>query len=91
MTDVDKIPHRAFAVWWKDLDRWDVKFFAARLKSVYPVGTGVQKHLLEPQTPGQFEGRLTSNSQNASCWVETSQNRGDLPRATDTAKTIYPG
>jgi type I restriction enzyme, S subunit len=29
-------PH-AFAVWWKDFERWDVKFFSARVRSTYPV------------------------------------------------------
>ncbi|MFH1171903.1 MAG: hypothetical protein V1778_05220, partial [bacterium] len=29
-------PH-AFALWWKDLARWDVKFFSARVRSSYPV------------------------------------------------------
>jgi type I restriction enzyme, S subunit len=31
------IAPRAFAVWWKDLERWDVKFYSARVRSVYPV------------------------------------------------------
>jgi type I restriction enzyme, S subunit len=30
-------PIRAFAVWWKDFERWDVKFFSARIRSSYPV------------------------------------------------------
>ena len=28
---------RAFAVWWKEFERWDVKFFSARARSTYPV------------------------------------------------------
>jgi type I restriction enzyme S subunit len=47
MTAADKLPHRAFAVWWKDLERWDVKFFAARLKSAFPVvrlGPYIREH-----------------------------------------------
>lgn len=28
---------RAFAVWWKNFERWDVKFFSARVHSTYPV------------------------------------------------------
>jgi type I restriction enzyme, S subunit len=30
-------PIRAFAVWWKDFERWDVKFFPARIRSSYPI------------------------------------------------------
>jgi len=47
MTAAEKLPHRAFAVWWKDLERWDVKFFAARLKSAFPVvrlGPYIREH-----------------------------------------------
>jgi type I restriction enzyme, S subunit len=31
------VASRAFAIWWKDLERWDVKFFSARVRSSYPV------------------------------------------------------
>jgi len=37
MTAMNSIASRAFAVWWKDLERWDVKFFSARVRSSYPV------------------------------------------------------
>ncbi|MFH1549014.1 MAG: restriction endonuclease subunit S [Planctomycetota bacterium] len=28
---------RAFAAWWRDFERWDVKFFSARVRSSFPV------------------------------------------------------
>lgn len=37
MMAVTTPPIRAFAVWWKDFERWDVKFFSARIRSSYPV------------------------------------------------------
>ena len=37
MTATTPMTSRAFAVWWKDLERWDVKFFSARVCSSYPV------------------------------------------------------
>jgi type I restriction enzyme S subunit len=37
MTATPSITSRAFAVCWKDLERWDVKFFSARVRSAYPV------------------------------------------------------
>ena len=37
MTATNTIAPHAFAVWWKDFERWDVKFFSARVRSSYPV------------------------------------------------------
>ena len=37
MTATNTIAPHAFAVWWKDFERWDVKFFSARVRSTYPV------------------------------------------------------
>lgn len=37
MTATNQAASHAFAVWWKDLERWDVKFFSARVRSAYPV------------------------------------------------------
>jgi restriction endonuclease S subunit len=37
MTSVTTARPRAFAVYWKDFERWDVKFFNTRIKSSYPI------------------------------------------------------
>ncbi|MCE5264104.1 MAG: hypothetical protein LLG97_11290 [Deltaproteobacteria bacterium] len=37
MTATPSITSHALAVWWKDLERWDVKFFSARVRSTYPI------------------------------------------------------
>ena len=37
MMVINTIASHAFAVWWKDFERWDVKFFSALVRSTYPV------------------------------------------------------
>ena len=37
MTVATLMTSRAFAVWWRDLERWDVKFFSALVRSTYPI------------------------------------------------------
>lgn len=37
MTAAETMPRRAFAVWWKEFDRWDVKYFTARVRSTFPI------------------------------------------------------
>jgi len=37
VTATNTFASRAFAVWWKDFERWDVKFFSARVRSAYAV------------------------------------------------------
>jgi restriction endonuclease S subunit len=37
MTTMSAIAPHAFSVWWKDFERWDVKFYSARVRSTYPV------------------------------------------------------
>lgn len=37
MTTAATARPRAFAVYWKDFERWDVKFFKTRIKSSYPI------------------------------------------------------
>jgi hypothetical protein len=51
-----------------------------------PAGTGVQKHLLEPQTAGQFERDMNRSPQNVRQLVQTSQNQSAEPLATNAAK-----
>ena len=47
MTAVSAIPPRAFAVWWREFDRWDVKSFTARVRSTFPIvqlGSYIHEH-----------------------------------------------
>ena len=47
MTEAGTTASRAFAVWWKDFERWDVKFFSSRIRSTYPIvrlGPYIQEH-----------------------------------------------
>jgi type I restriction enzyme S subunit len=37
VTATNQVTSCVSAVWWKDLERWDVKFFSARVRSSYPV------------------------------------------------------
>jgi len=37
MTATTLAQSRSFALWWKDLERWDVKFFSARTRSTYSI------------------------------------------------------
>jgi hypothetical protein len=53
-----------------------------------PAGTGVQKHLLEPETSDQFERDMNRSLQNTRRRAEVRQNRSVAPLATDAANTI---
>jgi hypothetical protein len=47
-------------------------------------------HQLELETTGEFERGLNGHARNASRWVETDQNQGGQPLATDAANIILP-
>jgi hypothetical protein len=47
-------------------------------------------YLLEPETAGEFAGRMRSNGQNVSKPIEAGKNLESPRRANDAAKTIYP-
>jgi hypothetical protein len=53
-----------------------------------PIGTGVQKYLLEPETAGQFECGMNLRLQNVRRLVAAGQNPSAEPLATTAANTI---
>ena len=55
-----------------------------------PIGTGVQMHLLELETTGQFERGMNRSPQNIRQLAETGQNQIDERLPSDTANTILP-
>ena len=55
--------------WWKRSAGYRRVRYVGRERQ--PVGTGVQKHLLEPETAGQFERGMNRNPQNARQRVQT--------------------
>ncbi len=55
-----------------------------------PAGTGVQMHLLELETAGQFECGMKPDAPNVSGPVGTGQNRSGQTLVTSAADTILP-